>query len=138
VLDLFAGTGNLAVEAMSRGAAEAVLVDTSREAGKAIRENLQALGFLEKSKVWITPVFHSVRHLGRRRESFDLIFIDPPYEKNWVRKILRAIDKAGLLRERGILVAEHSLREKVEANYGDLMLQDQRRYGSTLLSFFRH
>lgn len=137
VLDLFAGTGNLSVEALSRGATEAILVDVSRESGKASRANLQALGLSHRSKVWGAPVLRSIRLLSRRGEKFDLILLDPPYEKNWVGQILRAIAQEGLLREAGVLVAEHSVREGVEESYGPLGLQDQRRYGSTLLSFFR-
>ena len=138
VLDLFAGTGNLSIEALSRGATEAVLIDASREAGKVIRENLQALGYSDKSRAWIAPVLRSTRVLSRRGEKFDLIFADPPYEKDWVGKTLRAIAQDELLREAGILVVEHSVREGVEKNYGPLMLRDQRRYGTTLLSFFTY
>lgn len=138
VLDLFAGTGSLSVEALSRGAAEATLIDASHGAAKAIRENLQALDLSRRSKVWAAPVLKSVRLLARRGETFDLIFLDPPYEKDWVGKTLKAIAQGGLLREAGVLVAEHSVREKVEERYGLLGLQDQRRYGSTLLSFFGH
>ncbi len=136
VLDLFAGTGNLSVEALSRGAAEAVLVDASREAARAIRENLQTLDFSEKSQIWIIPVLRSLRLLSRRGETFDLVFLDPPYEKDWVRKTLKAIALQGLLREGGTLVVEHGVRERVEVDYGPLTLKDQRRYGTTLLSFF--
>jgi 16S rRNA (guanine(966)-N(2))-methyltransferase RsmD len=136
VLDLFAGTGNLSLEALSRGAAEAVLVDASRGAARAIRENLQTLGFSGKSQVWIIPVLRSLRLLSRRGETFDLVFLDPPYERDWVRKTLRAIARQGLLREGGTLVVEHGVREKVEVDYGPLTLKDQRRYGTTLLSFF--
>lgn len=138
VLDLFAGTGNLSVEALSRGAAEAVLVDASREAGKAIHENLQALGFSGRSRVWIAPVLRSIRLLSRRGETFDLIFLDPPYEKKLIGHILRAIAQGRLLQEAGTLVAEHSVREKVEESYVSLTLKDQRRYGATLLSFFAY
>ena len=136
VLDLFAGTGNLSLEALSRGAAEAVLVEASRGAARAIRENLQTLGFSGKSQIWIIPVLRSLRLLSRRGETFDLVFLDPPYERDWVRKTLRAIALQGLLREGGTLVVEHGVREKVEVDYGPLTLKDQRRYGTTLLSFF--
>ena len=138
VLDLFAGTGNLSVEALSRGAAEAVLIDAATEAGKVIRENLRAVGFSDKAKVWVAPVLKSTQLLARRGERFDLIFLDPPYEKDWVGKTLRAVAQEGLLRETGILVVEHSVREKVEKDYAPLRLRDQRRYGTTLLSFFEH
>ncbi len=138
VLDLFAGTGNLSVEALSRGAAEAILVDVSHKAEKAIRDNLEASRFSGSARVWVAPVFRSLRLLSRKGQKFDLIFLDPPYEKGWIRKIVSMISQQRLLEEKGILVAEHSLREPVEKYYGLLALKDQRRYGTTLLSFFGH
>ena len=138
VLDLFAGTGNLSVEALSRGAAQAVLVDASRKAAVAIRENLRALGLSNSCEVWIAPVLKAVRALARRGEKFDLIFLDPPYEKDWIGKILRILAEEGLLKDDGVLVVEHSVREKIAERYGCLHLRDQRRYGATLLSFFEH
>ncbi|MFQ5851500.1 MAG: 16S rRNA (guanine(966)-N(2))-methyltransferase RsmD [Candidatus Binatia bacterium] len=136
VLDLFAGTGNLTIEALSRGAQEACLVDASRRAGTTIHENLQALGFSQKSRVRVGPVLRTIHLLARRGENFDLIFVDPPYEKGWIEGALRTIAREGLLREGGVLVAEHSGREEVKESYGPLSLCDQRRYGRTVLSFF--
>ena len=138
VLDLFAGTGNLSIEALSRGAAQAVLVDASRKAAVAIRENLRALALSNSCEVWIAPVLKAVRALARRGEKFDLIFLDPPYEKGWVGKILHLLADEDLLRARGTVVAEHSVREKIAERYGRLRLRDQRRYGATLLSFFEY
>ncbi len=136
VLDLFAGTGNLSIEALSRGAKESLLVDVSRQSGRTIRDNLTALGLSAVSRVWIAPVFRSLRLLGQKGESFDVIFLDPPYEKGWVEETIEIIADKGLLRPGGVLVAEHSAREKVDQIYGSLVLRDQRRYGTTLLSFF--
>jgi 16S rRNA (guanine966-N2)-methyltransferase len=136
VLELFAGTGNVTIEALSRGAAEAILVDSSAQSGKAIRENLHRLQLTARTKVWITPVIRAVKLLARRGETFDMIFLDPPYEHKWIGSTLKIIGERALLRESGVLVAEHSIREKVEPRYGSLALRDQRRYGSTLLSFF--
>ena len=136
VLDLFAGTGNLSLEALSRGAAEALLVDESRGARKTIEENLRTLGLKERSQVWTAPVIRALRMLGRKGECFDLIFLDPPYDKNLVEPTLRAIAKEALLRQTGTVIAEHSVREPVETRYGLLALRDQRRYGATMLSFF--
>jgi 16S rRNA (guanine966-N2)-methyltransferase len=136
VLELFAGTGNVTIEALSRGAAEAILVDSSAQSGKAIRENLHRLQLTARTKVWITPVVRAVKLLARRGETFDMIFLDPPYEHKWIGSTLKIIGERALLRESGVLVAEHSIREKVEPRYGSLALRDQRRYGSTLLSFF--
>ncbi len=137
VLDLFAGTGSLSIEALSRGAKESLLVDASRQSAKTIRDNLAALGLSGVSQVWVAPVFRSLRLLAEKGETFDAIFLDPPYEKGWVGQTLKVIAEKGLLRAGGVLVAEHSVREKVDERYGSLILQDQRRYGSTLLSFFR-
>jgi 16S rRNA (guanine966-N2)-methyltransferase len=136
VLELFAGTGNVTIEALSRGAAEAILVDSSAESGKAIRENLHRFQLMDRTKVWITPVARALRLLARRGETFDMIFLDPPYERQWIGSTLKIIGEGSLLRESGVLIAEHSIREKVESRYSSLALRDQRRYGSTLLSFF--
>jgi 16S rRNA (guanine966-N2)-methyltransferase len=137
VLDLFAGTGNLTIEALSRGAAAAILVDASVESGKAIRENLRRLHLTDRTKVWIMPVSRALRLLARRGELFDLIFLDPPYDYNWIDRTLKIIAQGRLLRESGVLIAEHSIHEKVEPRHDSLALHDQRRYGSTMLSFFK-
>ncbi|HEY2987216.1 MAG TPA: 16S rRNA (guanine(966)-N(2))-methyltransferase RsmD [Candidatus Binatia bacterium] len=136
VLDLYAGTGSLSLEALSRGAEAAVLVEISRDATQAIEENLRALEFTARSRVVAGPVFRSIRTLGRAGERFDLILLDPPYDKELVGETLKAIAAEGLLAESGVVVAEHSVREKVAERYGALVLTDQRRYGDTQLSFF--
>jgi 16S rRNA G966 N2-methylase RsmD len=95
------------------------------------------LDLADRTKVWIMPVARALRLLARQGETFDLIFLDPPYERQWIDKTLKIIAQGELLRESGVLIAEHSVRENVEARYGSLSLHDQRRYGSTLLSFFK-
>ncbi|MGH7769863.1 MAG: 16S rRNA (guanine(966)-N(2))-methyltransferase RsmD [Candidatus Binatia bacterium] len=136
VLDLFAGTGGLSIEALSRGAKEAVMVDVSKEATRVIEDNLRTLDLAGKSRVLTAPVFKTVRTLARGKERFDLILIDPPYDKGLAGETLKAIDKEALLAESGTAVAEHSVREMVEERYGTLVLADRRRYGDTQLSFF--
>jgi 16S rRNA (guanine966-N2)-methyltransferase len=136
VLDLFAGTGNLTIEALSRGATGAILIDSSSESAKAISANLRRLDLADLAKVWIMPVSRALRLLGRRGETFDMIFLDPPYERGWVEPALKIIAEGALLRPSGVVIAEHSVREKVAETYGILALKDQRRYGSTLISFF--
>lgn len=138
VLDLFAGTGNLGLEALSRGAATAVMVDIARPATSVIEENVQALGFGAVARVVTAPVFKAVRSLARSGEKFDLILLDPPYERGLAGEALKEIAKEGLLEPDGIVVAEHSVRDKLDERYGALALTDRRRYGDTELSFFRH
>jgi 16S rRNA (guanine(966)-N(2))-methyltransferase RsmD len=137
LLDLFAGTGNVTVEALSRGAAEAILIDASAESAKVIRENLRRLKLTDRAKVWVAPVARALRLLARRRETFDIIFLDPPYDQHLVEKTLRIVAQGGLLRNSGTIIAEHSVREEVAPRYDGLALCDQRRYGDTLLSFFK-
>jgi 16S rRNA (guanine966-N2)-methyltransferase len=137
VLDLYAGTGNVTIEALSRGAKEAILIDSSVESGRAIRENLRRLALADRTKVWITPVTRAVRLLAKRKETFDIIFLDPPYGQRLLEATLKSIAQGGLLRESGFLIAEHSVRDRVEKGYASLVLHDQRRYGDTMLSFFQ-
>jgi 16S rRNA (guanine(966)-N(2))-methyltransferase RsmD len=138
LLDLFAGTGNVSIEAISRGAAQAILIDSSEKSGKVIRENLRIVGFTDRASVRIAPVSRALRSLARRGETFDMIFLDPPYQRNWVEACLESIAGGNLLRASGTLVLEHSAREQPEAEYGALVLKDQRKYGDTWLSFFEH
>ena len=137
VLDLFAGTGNLSIEALSRGAAQAVLVDSSARSAAAIKENLRRLGFAAQSEVWIAPVARALRSLARKCERFDVVFLDPPYEQGLAGRALGAIAESELLSESAIVVVEHSVREALKPSYGRLQLHDQRRYGDTLLSFYK-
>ena len=137
LLDLFAGTGNVSIEAISRGAAEAILIDSSDESGKVMRENLRRVRFDDRARVWILPVSRALRSMARRGESFDIIFLDPPYRRNWVEACLNIISRANLLRPSGTLIVEHSAHEQVKSEYGSLVLKDRRNYGDTLLSFFK-
>ena len=103
VLDLFAGTGNLTLEALSRGAQEACLVDRSQGAATMIRANLHTLGFSKRSRVVVMPVLRAIRSLAAKGERFDLIFVDPPYEKGWLERVLVAVARENLLEEKGII-----------------------------------
>lgn len=136
VLDLFAGTGNLAIEALSRGAAEAWLVDVSPGSVKVLRDNLAKTGFSSRARVWTGPVAGAIRRLSSKGETFDLIFLDPPYESGQLAKVIGLVARAGLLRGEGVLVAEHSAREPAGERYNGLFLRDRRRYGGTCVSFF--
>ena len=137
VLDLFAGTGNLSIEALSRGAAKAVLVDASARSATAIRENLRRLGLTARTEIWIAPAARALKTLDKRGEKFDMIFLDPPYDQGLLESSLKVLAQGDLLYQSGTVVAEHSTREAVSSRYRSLVLNDQRRYGDTLLSFFR-
>jgi 16S rRNA (guanine(966)-N(2))-methyltransferase RsmD len=137
VLDLFSGTGNVSIEALSRGAASALLIDASARSARTMRENLARLGFGESSTVWVAPVSRALRALAKRGDTFDMIFLDPPYEQGLVGASLKLIAQGHLLSASGIVVGEHSARETIKSSYDALVQCDQRRYGDTLLSFFK-
>lgn len=133
VLDLFAGTGSIGIEALSRGAAHCTFVDASRDAVKLILKNLKKTGFEKQS--------HVVRINLRRPfhpspPTFHLIFVDPPYDQNLVNPTLRAIVREKLLAAGGIVVVEHSPRESL-ADDLELTVYDKRKYGQTLVSFLK-
>jgi 16S rRNA (guanine(966)-N(2))-methyltransferase RsmD len=136
VLDLFAGTGSLGIEALSRGAPEAVFVEQGKGVLTVLRGNVKALGL--KSRAWVLPlaVKRGIAILGERGEGFDLIFMDPPYGKGLVEKTLDEIARRGILTPTGVIVAEHSPREEILPPVG-VILSQQRRYGDTAVSFFQ-
>lgn len=136
ILDLFAGTGGLAIEALSRGAASAVLVDHSAAAIKVINENIELTGLKEKARVYKGDFSKSCSAMGRKNYSFDIIFLDPPYERGFDTLALKQIHINHLLADDGLIVVEHSSREEVGIPQG-VLYQNIRteRYGETSLSF---
>ena len=105
VLDLFAGTGQLGIECLSRGAAEAVFIDDSREAVRIVKDNLKACGF--SAPVLQQDAMSYLRSCGR----FDLIFVDPPYDANLYEPVLETINSVDILSDGGIILCE-SRRER--------------------------
>jgi len=136
VLDLFAGTGSLGIEALSRGAEEAVFVEQGKGALTVLKENMKALGLQSKSWVLPLPTKKGIAVLGERGEVFDLIFMDPPYGKDVVGKTIEEIVRRGILAATGVIVAEHASRDRILPPLG-LELSQQRRYGDTTVSFFQ-
>ncbi|SHK85951.1 16S rRNA (guanine(966)-N(2))-methyltransferase RsmD [Selenomonas ruminantium] len=137
VLDIFAGTGNLGLEALSRGAQSAVFVD--KATAKLIEENLRLTRLAEKARVCSCDVFAELARQGAGSAEFSLIFCDPPYHKGLWQQALRQIDQSeGLLAENGILVVEHGADENDVPELKRLLLVHNRRYGhTTQISFFQ-
>jgi 16S rRNA (guanine966-N2)-methyltransferase len=137
VLDLFAGTGALSLEALSRGARDAVLVEDQTVALEVLRRNLEALGVAERVRIIPLSVRQALKKLAARQEKFDLIFLDPPYGRGLAVATLTALDTLGLLSPDGRVVAEHSHRETLPECLGQLDLSQSRRYGDTQVAFYR-
>lgn len=132
VLDLYAGSGALALEALSRGAGNAVLVERDRAAARVCEENAAALGFADRVLVQRGEV-EAV--LGRLEGPFDLVFLDPPYALG-PGPALRLLAERGLVAAGGRVVAEHDRRTEIPETLGDLRRTDLRRFGDTAVSFF--
>lgn len=135
VLDLFAGTGALGIEALSRGASYALFNESDGAALSVIRKNLEACGLLDDSRISRRQAASVLGELGRTGERFDLIFIDPPYGKGLVEDALRAIDRLGLLALGGVIVAETSRQAPLTEIFKTIEVIDERKYGDTLVYF---
>jgi 16S rRNA (guanine966-N2)-methyltransferase len=136
VLDLFAGTGALSLEALSRGAADAVLVEENTAALSVLRQNLETLGIEERARVLALPVSGALRKLAAQGTQFNLIFLDPPYGRGLALNTLEALQDSGLLQPAASIVAEHSHRETLPEQVGRLRLSQCRRYGDTQVAFY--
>lgn len=135
VLDLFAGSGNLGLEALSRGAREVLFVEQNRQVLSVLRENLETLGFGSQASILPIPVSRAISKLQGKLQ-FSLVFVDPPYEPHILSSVLEQLDQAQLLLPGGRLVAEHEKREHLPEHIGGLRRISEARFGDTLLSFY--
>jgi 16S rRNA (guanine(966)-N(2))-methyltransferase RsmD len=134
VLDLFAGSGALAIESLSRGAASACLVDKDRDSEKIINKNLELCKMAERAKVITRDAVKSLSDFTA--SSFDLIFLDPPYSQGLAELALKEVAKRELLSTNGILCAETGTDEILPESAGRLRRIDQRRYGTIMINFY--
>jgi 16S rRNA (guanine966-N2)-methyltransferase len=135
VLDLFAGTGALGIEAISRGAGSAVFVDQAKSALAAIRCNIRNLKLDDRTRVIHWNIRKNLNCLLSEPQGFDLVFMDPPYETNTVAPAIVALISCGALAPEARVIIEHSVRETIEPCADTLALVDRRRFGKTLVSF---
>jgi 16S rRNA (guanine966-N2)-methyltransferase len=136
VLDLFAGTGALGIEALSRGAAAAVFVEDHPESLKVLRRNLADLDLADRTTVSALPVTTALKKLAGHGESFGLVFIDPPYGGGDALATLTALVSINLLRPGARVVVEHSRRDSLPEACGGLTRLTVRRYGDTQVAFY--
>lgn len=139
VLDLFAGTGALGMEALSRGASHAVFIERDRNALAALRQNLRELSLSDRSTVIGADVRTGLQRLSAsmaRDDKFSWVFMDPPYA-NETDGILGELSERGLLTGCAVVIVEHDKRHRPPPSVGGLFLTDHREYGDTELSFYR-
>lgn len=134
VLDLFGGTGQLGIEALSRGAASAVFVDAREESCKLIKENLKRTKLEREGKVLRSDYMD---YLGHCREQFDIIFLDPPYAEVFLENALKRITEIDILHSNGIIVAERPLGKELPWEFEGYTRSKDYKYGKTLLTIYR-
>jgi len=131
-LDLYAGSGAVGIEALSRGASEAAFVEIDPVCVKIIKENLLKCGFLSRARIYQQDVLRVIPYL-LEEENFSFIFVGPPYFKNLQDKTLDVIQKIGSFQ--GQIIIQYSPKEKVDLQREGMELLKQKRYGDTCLSF---
>lgn len=136
-LDLFAGSGQVGIEALSRGAELAFFVEIDRKAVSVIRDNLQATGLSERSEVYNFDALRAVKFLDKKKAAFDIIFIGAPYTVPVLAPALENIAKSDIVKEGGMVIAEHHKRQDLPGAYGPLVKAREARYGDTVFSFYR-
>lgn len=143
-LDLFAGSGSIGIEALSRGAAKVVFVENHPPAQALIYKNLQKCRFWDGKKSgedhkWFllkSDALHAIKILDSRDYRFDLVYIDPPFDAELYEDCLMMLSASGLLKETSRVIVEHYHKTVLLENYGKISLIRKRKIGDTCLSFF--
>ena len=133
-LDLFAGTGQMGIEALSRGASSAVFVDGWKDACQLVRENLRLTRLTDKAKVVNSDY---LSYLQSCREKFDIVFLDPPYAEIFLENALNKISEIDILSDRGIIICERPAEKQLDLEISGLQRSKDYRYGKTWVTVFR-
>jgi len=134
VLDLFGGTGQLGIEALSRGAKSTVFVDAREDACALIRDNLRRTKLSEYAAVIRSDYMAYLNHC---REQFDIVFLDPPYAEAFLENALKRITEIDILRTNGIIITERPLGKELLCEYEGYTRSRDYKYGNTLLTIYR-
>jgi len=136
VLDLFAGSGALGIEALSRGADFVVFIEKGPAAARVIAENLTKTHFTDRAQIIQADFRPALKMLHERRDSFQLILMDPPYEGGFLHEAAKLISIYSLLAPNGTIVAEHFKKVIPPAEIGQILLSRTRSYGQTAISYY--
>lgn len=126
-LDLFCGSGNLGIEAISNGSELCYFVDNNPKAIKVVEENIKDLNIKQKSKILNIDYKRSLKYFGENNTKFDLIFVDPPYDYHVIEKVIKYVSEYNLLNANGLLILEFE-NEKLGESYNNLKLVKSKKY----------
>jgi 16S rRNA (guanine(966)-N(2))-methyltransferase RsmD len=135
-LDLFAGSGGLGLEALSRGLEKVIFVDRESKAIQVIQENIKACKFEEKSEVYRNDADRAVKALIKRGICFDYIFLDPPYKKQQLISLMEKMDQQDLVKTEGIVVCEHSFDVELPQSVGRFSQIKHEKYGIIAVTIY--
>lgn len=135
VLDLFSGTGNLGLEALSRGASEVLFVEKNKKSITILEKNIEKLRLTEPYRILQKDVLSFLK--SYEGEPFDVVFADPPFTEEMAHDVILAADHSKAFKSDTIMAIESGRREKVELEYETLVRYDQREFGDKFLSFYR-
>ncbi|MEW6617903.1 MAG: 16S rRNA (guanine(966)-N(2))-methyltransferase RsmD [bacterium] len=136
-LDLYSGTGNIGLEALSRGAKKVVFVENNASQVKIIKQNILSLDFSEEQTfVYKTEVLKAIKFLSQKKECFDIVYLAPPFLKNFCFPTLVALSENKILNTNGIIGIEHHKKEILPEIIKSLRLIKQKRYGDITISFY--
>lgn len=135
-LDLFAGSGGLGIEALSRGAKKVIFVDKDRKAIQTIYDNISSCGLEEKAEVYRNDAERALKAIKKRELAFEFIFLDPPYKKQQLIMLLEIIDKEHLLAPKGKIICEHGSEVQLPDFVGHLSVQKREKYGIITITIY--
>ncbi len=138
VLDLFAGSGALGIEAVSRGAASLFAVDKNKKCVSTIRKNIKSLSIDTGRRIDIhqQDALKAIKKLSDSKIRFDLVFLDPPYYSDWVKKCLISLSNYDILNHSSLVICEHFKKDAVPEEAGAFRRSQERRYGDTVVSIY--
>ncbi len=134
ILDIFSGTGALSLEALSRGARNAVLIEKSKEALQSIQQNIAKTGMQEKCSVHFGDCRKILPNL---KGPFHIVFLDPPYDKGWLAEVAPYLAKEGFLAKDAVLVVETKAKKQEELPLNGFVMQKSAVYGDTAVNYYR-
>lgn len=137
IIDLFAGSGSLGIEALSRDADKVYFIDNNKNSVRLIEENLKKTKLINNSQIIQMDVLSGIMKLREYKVKANIIFLDPPYSKGFIEPTLEAIYSSHILESDGIVIVEHSIKENIPNNIDKLKKYRSNKYGDVVISFYR-
>ena len=137
-LDIFAGTGAIGIEAFSRGAKQVTFVEINQRSIRLIKQNLLKIYHEDFSDIIKNDFHKALKRLSEQKRRYDIIFLDPPYNKDYPVKTLTGIDQSRIFKKKSIIILQHHVNEKVQGNFKKLKLIKEKKYGKSAITVFRY